>query len=342
MTENLYEKLTKLAGLPVQRIQVSSDEINPEDVIDAYYRTSFSDWVNRSEIIDKYEEMGFQTPGSFHHSRNNQIQDIIYKLGGERVNSDGRYLTRLRREIYKAGFMPAGEELRYWESFIQRIQTRAFVANDIDEYLDITLHADWEDGQFGKDGSCWWGCYYQSRPTLILNGGGAIRFFNTPRRPDSGFTDWDGYGRMWFAPFEPEDFHLADSVGFVVFNQYGIGLRNAGLKLLFSKLLGEPVIVTEIGFQPNTREYDVPYVNGHSGYAITKLPIPVGYQYAPDWDYSDDVDEYTMIHSCYNCGDRLRQDEEIYDDQTDEFYCSDCFDRLFTQCPHCGGYHRIP
>lgn len=38
-------------------------------------------------------------------------------------------------------------------------------------FVDFTDIFDWEDGQFGKSGSCYWGLYSESIPTLQEGGG---------------------------------------------------------------------------------------------------------------------------------------------------------------------------
>jgi hypothetical protein len=44
-------------------------------------------------------------------------------------------------------------------------------------FFDFTNDFDWEDGEFGKSGSCWWGQYSDSLPTFEQGGGWCIRFY---------------------------------------------------------------------------------------------------------------------------------------------------------------------
>ena len=334
MTLDLYQKLTKLAGQPVQRLQAESALVEVDSVVRSAIRTPYRDWLFRDEVIDGWDAAGFTSRFEYQYHFENLLVDTLHSIGYEKINKSGRYITRLRKALFKAGILPPAD---IWNQFIQHIQTYAFASGGLDEYIDVVLHANWDDGYFGKRGSCWWECYYQSRPTLIENGGGAIRFYNKPSYRDS-FYDCDGYGRAWFAPFYPDDLQGVD--GFLIFNIYGFSEKMADVKLLVETLLGESVYIENIRFNPCTDESEIPYINGGRAYAITNKPVSQMYYYQPDWVYIDEIDDYAKAFTCDNCSERMTQEESNVDEQTDEIYCNDCFARLFTECPNCGTWHR--
>lgn len=100
---------------------------------------------------------------------------------------------------------------------------------------------DWQDGEFGDEGSCYWGCRSPARKLIRDNGGGAIRFF----RED------EGYARAWIYPIDN---------GYAVFNGYGLEpCLIANILGLFLKLPITPIKLTN-----NGKRGDLIYINDQS------------------------------------------------------------------------------
>ncbi len=77
--------------------------------------------------------------------------------------------------------------------------------------FSFTDTIDWNAGDFGDSGSCFWSCHKSAKDIIIDHGGGAIKFYET----SDGVTNWlKGIARVWFLPY-------GDCGDFMVFNGYG-------------------------------------------------------------------------------------------------------------------------
>jgi hypothetical protein len=113
-------------------------------------------------------------------------------------------------------------------------------------HFDFTDTIDWEDGDFGDSGSCYWGIYESNRHALQEGGGLAIRFFN---------EDGDGYARAWLVQY--------GSV-YIVFNGYGF-YNNPTLQIarVFAAFLNA-------NYQ-NVDFYSDVYVNSDTAFVVGKV-----------------------------------------------------------------------
>lgn len=130
-----------------------------------------------------------------------------------------------------------------------------------DAIIDWTFSVDWKSGSFGDSGSCYWptsGGYVQS---MLRNGVGAVRRYDSRKR---------GNARAWMAVDQP-------SYGYVtVYNRYGQGADC----LYFAKLLSMILEELELGeFECNSlsaiHRNGSAHINGDAAVLYRKGCYPV-------------------------------------------------------------------
>jgi len=219
--------------------------------------------------------------------------------------------------------------------------------------VDITSYFDWEDGEFGKGGSCWWGQenYGHSRDTLSDAGGFGLRFYD--RRNN-------GTGRTWILP------HIEHN-RIYLFNHYGdSNLKTSALilKALFPELLQNFIATHSHHFE----NYEsIPYINDNRGTILhlrddeledyIELGIDVNYdgkyynqnasRCAHCRDVLDEDNTYgdgyckscfnDLFYTCCKC-DRTRDIDELIRDEDGDAYCEQCASRYLYHCTECHVY----
>ncbi|GAB4528032.1 MAG: hypothetical protein OHK0046_46480 [Anaerolineae bacterium] len=179
--------------------------------------------------------------------------------------------------------------------------------------FDFTDTMDWNAGDFGDKGSCYWGGRRSALRMLENNDALAIRFYN---------EEGKGFGRAWVARHEP-DTDLA-----IVFNGYGLA-GNATLRI--SRILADWLGVSykKITLANRHTNGGTLYINASgTAYLIGESTrIETLNHHDLDWEtYAE--------NACSNCGTEL-QDEEVYMAH-DEVYCMDCFYDRYDHCAVCG------
>src|SRR5688572_6324743 len=131
----------------------------------------------------------------------------------------GEYVGTLPKRIRSFYFKQHG--IKCPDSFIEQIGNLARQHSDSQSYytFEIVDQFDWEAGDFGDSGSCYWGGNAGARIMLNDNGGMAVCFFT-----DSGH----GYARAWFVEI--------DTDLFIIFNGYGFG-RGINATLTIARVL---------------------------------------------------------------------------------------------------------
>jgi hypothetical protein len=195
------------------------------------------------------------------------------------------------------------------KSFIEKIGNLAR-QHSLEAYtyrFDFTDRFDWDDGDFGDSGSCYWGSNYEARELLEDNGCLAIRFYDENK---------EGIGRAWLFP--TEDFYI-------VFNGYGF--TTLEIAKIFATWAG--LNYKKINLYNNDESTGLIYINGSgSGYAVG--------------EYVEDVKRYDFEiytpNGCYACGRDMG--ENSYTGADDEEYCMDCFYDRFDYCRVCDDTYR--
>ncbi len=176
--------------------------------------------------------------------------------------------------------------------------------------FDFVDRFDWEDGDFGDGGSCYWADRARARVMLIDHGALAIRFFDTQGK---------GYGRAWIA-------RIDDSLK-IVFNGYGFAgnatLTAARVLASFLDLSYRRIYLSNNGIESGTL-----WINGSLGYAVGKAEV-IDQIERYDLEWEDDA------LTCENCGRAVHEDD-VYYGPDDLPYCERCFYDHFETCSLCG------
>lgn len=196
--------------------------------------------------------------------------------------------------------------------------------------LDFTDNIDWNQGDFGDGGSCFWSERTGAK-TMIEEHGCAIRAYrNRSGRWNGELTNYSGlmgYARAWVAPISESRL--------IVFNGYG------ETTLQFARLLALKFNCSykRIGLTNNKYEDGVLYINS-GGMLVGDLkdiePVTtweLGWADRQGHD-SDGDDEDTA--ECYNCGDRHNCDDMHYIQITvcrEDYICYNCS----FECARCNG-----
>lgn len=169
--------------------------------------------------------------------------------------------------------------------------------------IDFTDTFDWEPGDFGDYGSCFWAANRFAREVMEEEGVIAIRFYD---------EDGKGFGRAWL--------YEVSSDAWVLFNAYGLECPEVASILTMkleedtgdtwdyeelSSLWMGPSSLVYINAQPQ-----VIYRDGHHPGRSIDL----------DWDVP-----YRM---CISCDDWYYEDDIYYDEDSDGPICSDCYEML--------------
>lgn len=235
----------------------------------------------------------------------------------EIVNKSGRILKRLAKyaksnhgyEFTASELGIIGDRLQYYTS-----------KNGFDLFLDFTQTFDWRDGQFGKSGSCYFGCYSDSIPTLANNGAWAVRYYR-----DMNQSDYNGIGRTWI---------VIKHNRLYGFNSYGIE-RPKVSKTIKAIFAGHGV---ELRYKTvslsNSQDENIPYINGDSGFVLSQEDDTVEHERI---DLNLEC-VYEDSRECASCDCRIRGDD--YHEHDDEYYCNSCFEDRFSSCEMCNEYHE--
>lgn len=172
--------------------------------------------------------------------------------------------------------------------------------------FDFTNEFDWESGDFGDGGSCYFGGRSGARQMISEADGLAVRFFD---------SNGNGLARAWILPHG--NIH-------VFFNGYGMQLVTiVRVIATWAGLSYVKVTVTNRG-----RSNDTLWINGDSGYVMGETSIIEDIQ-----DVDFDLDDI-HVDICENCGDPIHEDDVYWG--IDQAYCEYCYYQLFRECDECG------
>lgn len=223
------------------------------------------------------------------------------------VTGKGEYVGTFPKRVSK--YYHAAQKLKCPPEFLTQLGNiaRAHTGDHLSYQFEFVNEIDWEDGDYGDSGSCWWGEYAGARDTLIDNGGLAIRFYD-----DSD----DGIGRAWIVPHNGL---------FYLFNGYGF---TGDSTLIIARVMAQHLGLSykRVSLSNNGESYNTLYINNGAGYVIgTPETIePINYQ-----DFGFKVSGVT----CENCGTNIDDEDHTAPDGT--LYCSSCFYDRCNTCERC-------
>jgi len=186
--------------------------------------------------------------------------------------------------------------------------------------FDITDRFNWEAGDFGDSGSCYWGDHESAKDVLNDNDALAIRFYDK--------TD-NGVGRSWIATTHPEDC-------LIIFNAYG-DYSLSYTAIFLSKYLG--VDYKKIELRNYGSYTELVYINSGNAYILGNTE---NIESVKRYDLSYDIDSYENDNdrlTCYECGDYI-EDGDDYNSDGDTL-CMDCFQQNYFYCERCNSVHHI-
>lgn len=188
--------------------------------------------------------------------------------------------------------------------------------NTVKYFVDFTNKFDWDDGDYGKSGSCWWGLYSDSLPTFEENGGWCARFYD---------ENGNGIGRTWIYP---------NNNVMLGFNSYGV--ERAKVSKVIKKIFlshGHELHYSTCNIE-NSHSSNIPYINGGTGFVLyTEETQPYS-----EYDLNMRVVEGEPFEQCENCRCRINMDSGYYNVVGDYIYCDNCTRQLFSYCDKCGEF----
>lgn len=218
------------------------------------------------------------------------------------MSARGAFSKRVASFYYKSGF-------RVEDWVIERIgSTAKRHTESVGAYkFDFTSRFDWDDGDFGDEGSCYWGKNSGARQMLRENGAFAIRFYSPIGR---------GIARAWLVPVMED--------AYIIYNGYGPWEVNTlVIASMFARFCNWQYRV--VGLANNGSTSGLLWINGTEGYLITPQASDLEF-YDFGWENS---------RTCYGCGCNL-DDDEYYDGLDNHEYCGSCFYEQYDLCSRCG------
>lgn len=234
---------------------------------------------------------------------------LLYKVGLQLVNKQGRLIKRFKKEFNDQGFTVTGSYISKENEFFSRAGEIATRYNNVTGDVTVIFRDSlWRCGEYGDGGSCFFG-FNSHHPDRIFNlGGFGICIEETP-------------SRCWAIPYKE---------GLVLFNGYG-PVRIRSIAHLVMKIRGYDHIDSKVylNFEPSGDDWI--YTNGDSIY-IGNEPLSGSYITFDDCFHEPDYYAY-----CDRCGDGIQEDDD-YILIGDEFYCDDsCARRAgYEYCDVCG------
>lgn len=263
-----------------------------------------------SAVLDKVNSLGFEwvrPKGTYAGSFPKRLSSMMYKEYGLVIPPVT--LGQIGSQLAQTAINPSSYYFQSWDLKVKGI--------------------DWDDGQFGDGGSCYWGCNRGIQKALEDSGSFyALRWYvnSKPSINDYGnFTfdeannkiDLRGYARSWMY-YVPN--MIGDQPALILFNGYGLEtLRQARI---LSTYLGIPY--TNISISPDN---DLLYLNGGRTWAITPIMDTVLSKtlYVNEYlDSCDNDEEYDYV-TCHCCGGEIPEDDAHYMDHLDRWLCPTCF-----------------
>lgn len=227
----------------------------------------------------------------------------------------GKYAGTLPKRVANYLFKVHGFRLTAEEISEVGNLTKNCLDNESKFVVDFTRSLDWEAGDFGDFGSCYWGCRTGARTMLSDHNAYAIRFYDRDNRAR-------GKGRAWIITGEID--------GVIVYNAYG-PYQLPTVTHVLAQLLGgsyKKIKLSNLGDTGGTL-----WINSDCGYAIASPDVLENITSVNlHWD---EVKEYT--HFCDDCEEGIAEDDDYYH-VGDYIVCQNCIDN-YSRCEHCDEYY---
>lgn len=224
----------------------------------------------------------------------------VWKVGGK-----GEYVGTFPKRVAKYLYQKHGRKLSSTQLGELGTEVSTHCERNKSYTFDFTDSFDWDAGDFGDDGSCFWSCRTGAREMLEVNGARAVRFYD---------KDGEGYARAWVAPVDN---------GWIVFNGYG--LESLQIARILSHYWG--AYYKRAMLVNNSEDSGVLWINGGAGYVIAdQADCKDSYDFG--WE---DIKNGRIV--CYHCSEELDENEDYtYDGDN---YCESCYCDMFFYCDDC-------
>lgn len=202
--------------------------------------------------------------------------------------------------------------LRCPQSFLQELGNlaRRHSSERITYNFEFVDTFDWESGDFGDGGSCYWGSHAGARLMLASNDALAVCFYD---------DDDMGIARAWFVP-------LAER--FIIFNGYGFpGDPTLTIARVVSSFLN--LSYKRITLANNQSIGGTLYINGGMGYMIGQ-PGRIASTDHHDFGWAEE-----HADTCHHCGELL-DEWAIYYGPDNLTFCEGCYCDHCSSCDICG------
>lgn len=177
---------------------------------------------------------------------------LSISIGYDFLNADGKISKRVKSVLFKEhGIKISPDNMTTISELANRFKIGGRFA------FDFTAEFNWNAGDFGDHGSCYWWENRRQLRLITTAGFRAIRFYNLDK-------DGAGCGRAWIAPLrgEPDKF--------IIFNAYGYDREIVSNTLI--GWLGDGYYASDFNLL-NMRNCCEPlYINGGKGTKIGRLP----------------------------------------------------------------------
>lgn len=175
--------------------------------------------------------------------------------------------------------------------------------------FDFVGRIDWDAGDFGDEGSCYWSCHASAKDMILDNGGGAVRFFD----PDTH----SGIARAWIVP-RPNNCVL-------VFNGYGMET------LPIARILAahhDHAYYRRVSLCNNDESDGALWINGATGYLIGPQEVVTTID-AIDFEW-EELERFT----CEYCECTIDENDHYHSPDGDD-YCESCYSERTFYCESC-------
>lgn len=170
--------------------------------------------------------------------------------------------------------------------------------------LDFTRNFDWEAGDFGDKGSCFWNCHEDAKDSILDGDGFAVRFYE----------EGEGIGRAWIIPLD--GYH-------VVFNGYG--LSTSDVAFILAQHWGQSY--RRINLDNCGATDGLVYINGGVGFIVGPESVIHGKHFV--------TLQLEGGSQCCNCAGMLDEDDMCFVEGVGEM-CEECFCEDYGYCDNCG------
>lgn len=261
-----------------------------------------------------------------------------------RVGGKGEYVGTLPKRIGKFYYQKHGTKLTPDQLTVIGNLGAQHSNRDETYHFDIVDRIDWEAGDFGDRGSCFWSCHASAKDMILDNGGGAVRFFYqddsdrglarawVATRPDGCLLVFNGYGmetlpivRILAAHFDHSYYRKVD------LKNYGSSDGNLWINNGTGYLIGPQAVVTtidaiDLGWEEletcrcaNCEES----INEDDHY------------HSPDGaDYCEEC-YHNRVFYCDTCNEDCWTDDARSAPGDDGMICESCYTNSVRYCKHC-------